>query len=262
MLWNSSAAVIGASSSNSAPIINHSSGDSSDGCSVTGASASCSVPPAALVQTAVELSFVLKGLLVKSGVQQEPQPKDLTQVGQSLLVEMLRSAGYLQGDPDLSAMSDPTVHAALNNLYMAATRLPAEDDRPLPLMAVAGALSGGSHAVLCPLIDVRSMDDSTDRLRRVVTTPGCPCTFAPPPDDGRLDYGSACPAGYVCSRKAFRGLPTDDPTAVQLRAVCVPCLSGKYCPEGTTGAQVGEMYGGVAVLDVERLDFDLIVVEY
>lgn len=45
-----------------------------------------------------------------------------------------------------------------------------------------------------------------------------------------------CPAGQRCSRAAYSGLETDmlrAPTGQLLQAVCVPCMAGQYCGEGT-----------------------------
>ncbi|KXZ47139.1 hypothetical protein GPECTOR_37g144 [Gonium pectorale] len=104
------------------------------------------------------------------------------------------------------------------------------------------ALARGSRSVMCPTIDVRKHQQMLQQQsaanggeqpkQRLATLPGCPCAFA----EGAVL--NVCPAGYICSRKAFMGLPSDDPTAVQLRAVCVPCLPGQYCPQGSTEAAV------------------------
>ncbi|KXZ43148.1 hypothetical protein GPECTOR_100g2 [Gonium pectorale] len=133
--------------------------------------------------------------------------------------------------PTALAPGNPSyVGTAVANIHDAA-RVPS--GKPLPLTAVAAALSGGSRAVLCPAIDVRLPANT----RRRVTDPGCPCSYNNGTDDSAA-LANVCPAGYVCSRQDFRGLLTDDPSAVQLRALCVSCTLGKYCPEGSSAAAV------------------------
>ncbi|KXZ50416.1 hypothetical protein GPECTOR_16g590 [Gonium pectorale] len=120
------------------------------------------------------------------------------------------------------------------------------DGEPLPLLALATVFSGASRAVLCPRPGPPDPATGLPAFPRI-SAPGCPCSWggggggggageadgaapAPPASHSR------CPAGYICSREAFRALPTDDAAWLQLRAVCVPCLAGQYCAEGTTTA--------------------------
>ncbi|KXZ43082.1 hypothetical protein GPECTOR_104g88 [Gonium pectorale] len=124
------------------------------------------------------------------------------------------------------AASDPAgyVSGALSNIYHSTQT---GDGEPLSLLALASVMSGPSRAVLCPRTEATDPATGLPAFPRLAA-PGCPCTAVP---DAAF---SRCPAGHICSRQAFRGLPTDDPAALTLRAVCIPCLSGQYCPEGST----------------------------
>ncbi|KXZ47150.1 hypothetical protein GPECTOR_37g156 [Gonium pectorale] len=177
-----------------------------------------------------------------------------------LLLRGLAASG--SGDPTVPPTDDPNISISATDLAAAlsplaetlvnltfALRPPRTErggdsiiipgvDASNVTLAVTAALARGSRTVLCPTLDVRDISAQEVALaqeqpgRRLATLPGCPCAFA----DGAVL--NVCPAGYICSRKAFTGLPSDDPTAVQLRAVCVPCLPGQYCPQGSTEAAV------------------------
>lgn len=60
---------------------------------------------------------------------------------------------------------------------------------------------------------------------------GCPC--APSQSD---IAPLKCPIGYRCSSRAYYGVSSSlyvDPLAHVLKAICIPCERGEYCPQGT-----------------------------
>lgn len=63
-----------------------------------------------------------------------------------------------------------------------------------------------------------------------VTLPNCPCNLK----DDANDY--ICPAGTACSKSPYNGLSYmmyDDPILHSLRAMCILCRPGDFCPQGT-----------------------------
>ncbi|KXZ41782.1 hypothetical protein GPECTOR_285g758 [Gonium pectorale] len=88
--------------------------------------------PKALLQSAVELSFLLRSLYQVANDGAEPPPGAFARVNRSLVAEMLRNAISLQGDPGLNNGS--YIPHALANLYTSA-ELPIDGDDPVPLMA-------------------------------------------------------------------------------------------------------------------------------
>ncbi|KXZ48897.1 hypothetical protein GPECTOR_24g186 [Gonium pectorale] len=175
-----------------------------------------------LANASVDLAFTL---LSQRG-ESDTYAASVTTVLREELVAFLQAEASLFGD--LAIFNNLSYASyALDNIYRAAAAADGRDSRnqSLPLIAAAAAIAGKSQAVVCPRADVRK-PLSADLQR--LSAPGCPCSYAP---NASVDL---CPAGYICSRKAFRGLGTDGPSSVQLRAVCVPCLSGQYCPQGIT----------------------------
>ncbi|KAG1680619.1 hypothetical protein FOA52_015068 [Chlamydomonas sp. UWO 241] len=92
---------------------------------------------------------------------------------------------------------------------------------PVPEL-VAELLDTPSQAIVCPRL--------SGPLAATVFT-GCPCNAT----SGASTF--ACPAGDRCSRAAVHGLPAVEtarqPALGLLRAVCVACAVGQYCPRGT-----------------------------
>ncbi len=95
----------------------------------------------------------------------------------------------------------------------------------LPTSAfVTTLMSRTSLAVLCPVIPSDGSQPAS------VVFPGCPCNAT-----GNA-YSFRCPGGYRCSAAAYHGLDSDvvlQPALGRLRAVCVPCSPGQFCPLGT-----------------------------
>ncbi|KAG2452836.1 hypothetical protein HYH02_002182 [Chlamydomonas schloesseri] len=83
-----------------------------------------------------------------------------------------------------------------------------------------------SLGLLCPAYDPAL--DPANQTRLV--SAGCFCNAS------TSATNFMCPAGQRCSRAAYRGLETDmlrEPTGQLLQAVCVSCLAGQFCGEGT-----------------------------
>ena len=63
-----------------------------------------------------------------------------------------------------------------------------------------------------------------------VTLPNCPCASSTTADHLK------CPSGYVCSKSAYIGVSSmlyEDPWMHTLKAICVSCRPGDYCPPGS-----------------------------
>ncbi len=87
-------------------------------------------------------------------------------------------------------------------------------------------LSQTSLSVLCPNIP----SDGSQPMAPVVF-PGCPC-------NATVNAASfQCPGGYRCSPASYHGLDSEvvlQPALGTLKAVCVPCQIGQFCPLGTS----------------------------
>ncbi|KXZ50275.1 hypothetical protein GPECTOR_17g914 [Gonium pectorale] len=94
----------------------------------------------------------------------------------------------------------------------------------LDWMALVSNLT--SLALTCPAYDPGRPPSEQPRM----AAQGCFCNATLGASTFR------CPAGSRCSRSAFRGLESEAlgaPTGQLLRAVCVECVEGQYCPEGS-----------------------------
>lgn len=61
--------------------------------------------------------------------------------------------------------------------------------------------------------------------------PGCPCMSTESPSSP-----FQCPKGFKCTTAAYAGIPStlyNDPYGYILKALCIPCDLGDYCPNGT-----------------------------
>ncbi|GIL69196.1 hypothetical protein Vretifemale_158 [Volvox reticuliferus] len=110
---------------------------------------------------------------------------------------------------------------------------PATVSRIVPLGDIAARLASvaAQRDLLCPQLQSAAAATSTANSIIAATVPeGCPCNATANATTFR------CPAGQRCSRRAWLSLPADIITlgaTALLKARCVACEPGSYCPEGT-----------------------------
>eukprot|EP00798_Chlamydomonas_sp_ICE-L_P010289 gene10289-8212_t len=98
---------------------------------------------------------------------------------------------------------------------------------PIPVSSFVNSLAGTSSlSLICPVLPPRGGGVKP----AAVVFPGCPC-------NATTNAASfQCPAGHRCSPQAYHGLATSklkQLTTVELKAVCVACVSSQYCPQGS-----------------------------